>query len=218
MIAKSATADLGLQPPQQARSRAALQRLLASAEHVLVNEGPEAFTIARVAEHARVSVGGVYRRFANKEQLIEAVRHALLEQLEDAITEALDAQSSSLGDVVGAFTAALSRTLDKSGRIIPVILAGGLKVESPERGLQTIANLRQRFVDAASPFREEIRRPDPITSLDIAFRSVIAAGAHRIAISQWWPDGLTWQQWTCELTDMTIAYLTAEPQNGSAAT
>ena len=57
-----------VRPPQQARSRAALQRLLASAEYVLVNGGIDGFTIARVAEHAGVSVGGVYRRFEGKEQ------------------------------------------------------------------------------------------------------------------------------------------------------
>src|SRR5271157_2463160 len=93
-------AQSGLQPPQQARSRAALQRLLTSAEHVLVNEGPEEFTIARVAEHAGVSVGGVYRRFASKEQLIDAVRHALLERFEEAVAEAFDKAEPSLGGVV----------------------------------------------------------------------------------------------------------------------
>ena len=56
-------AQSGLRPPQQARSRAALQRLLTSAEHVLVNEGPEEFTIARVADTpvspSEASTGGL---------------------------------------------------------------------------------------------------------------------------------------------------------------
>ena len=51
-----------MRPPQQARSRAALQRLLTSAEHVLVNEGLEEFTIARVAEHAGYPLEGTKRR------------------------------------------------------------------------------------------------------------------------------------------------------------
>lgn len=208
----------GVRPPQQARSRAALQRLLASAEHVLVNDGLDEFTIARVAEHAGVSVGGVYRRFANKEQLVEAVRHEILVRLETAVTEALDAASPSLAGVLDAFTAALSQTLDEIGRVIPAILAGGRSADVPQQGLRTVTALQQRFFDAAAPYREQIRHEKPATALTVAFRSVIATGAHRAASSPFWPDGLTWQQWAREIADMTTAYLTAERQNTSSAT
>src|SRR5690349_1800458 len=101
-------------PPQQARSRAALQRLLASAEHVLINDGPDELTIARVAEHAGVSVGGVYRRFAGKEQLIDAVKQALAERLEHSVATALQNAGPSLQGVVAALATALSNTLDES--------------------------------------------------------------------------------------------------------
>lgn len=210
-------AQSGLRPPQQARSRAALQRLLTSAEHVLVNEGPEEFTIARVAEHAGVSVGGVYRRFASKEQLIDAIRHALLERLEEAVTEAFDKAEPSLGGVIDAFASALSQTLAENGRIIPALLAGGRSVDVPEQGLRTVTSLQQRFFDAVAPHRKQIRHPDPVAALNIAFRSVIATGAHRAAISPWLPDGLTWRRWAREIADMTTAYLTAERSNSSPA-
>lgn len=124
----------GFHLPQQARSRAALQRLLASAQHVLVTEGLEELTIARVAEHAGVSVGGVYRRFAGKEQLIDAVKHAFVERLEHNVAAALDNADPSLGGVVDAFTAALSETLDESGRLIPVMLAGGRGADPRRKG------------------------------------------------------------------------------------
>lgn len=205
-------AQSGLRPPQQARSRAALQRLLTSAEHVLVNEGPEEFTIARVAEHAGVSVGGVYRRFASKEQLIDAVRHSLLERLEEAVAEAFDKAEPSLGGVVDAFTSALSETLAESGRIIPALLAGGRSVDTPEQALRIVTSLQQRFLDAVAPHGRQIRHPNPLAALNIAFRSVIAAGAHRAAISPWLPDGLTWRQWAREIAHMTTAYLTTELQ------
>jgi AcrR family transcriptional regulator len=209
-------AKSGVRPPQQARSRAALQRLFASAEHVLVNDGLDEFTIARVAEHAGISVGGVYRRFASKEQLIDAVKHELLSRLENAVTEALDTAQPSLAGVIDAFTAALSQTLAESGRIIPAILAGGRRTDAPEQGLRIAAGLQQRFFDAAAPYREQIRHEKPATALTVAFRSVIAAGAHRAALTPWWPDGLTWQQWARELADMTTAYLTDERQNTSS--
>ena len=145
-VVEPGPAQSGLRPPQQARSRAALQRLLTSAEHVLVNEGPEEFTIARVAEHAGVSVGGVYRRFASKEQLIDAIRHALLERLEEAVTEAFDKAEPSLGGVIDAFASALSQTLAENGRIIPALLAGGRSVDVPEQGLRTVTSLQQTIL------------------------------------------------------------------------
>ena len=200
----------GFHPPQQARSRAALQRLLASAEHVLINDGPEELTIARVAEHAGVSVGGVYRRFTGKEQLIDAVKQALAERLEHSVATALENAGPSLEGVVGALATALSHTLDESARLIPVILASGRTADPPKEGLRIFTGLRQRFFDAAAPYREQIRHPDPDAALEMAFRSVIGAGAHRAAVSPWLPDGLRWRQWAREITNMSAGYLINE--------
>jgi AcrR family transcriptional regulator len=210
-------AESGFNPPQQARSRAALQRLLASAEDVLVNDGVEDFTIARVAEHAGVSVGGVYRRFASKEQLIDAVKQALVERLEQAVAEALDKAEPSLRGVLEAFTTALSETLNESGRVITAVLAGGRSVGVPEQGLRTVISLQERFLDAAAPHQDQIRHPDPPAALMIAFRSMTGAGAHRAATSSLLPDGLTWRQWAREIADMTTAYLTVQRQKNSSA-
>ena len=200
----------GFRPPQQARSRAALRRLLASAEHVLINDGPEELTIARVAEHAGVSVGGVYRRFAGKEQLIDAVKQALVERLEHSVVAAMENAEPSLEGVLDALATALSNTLDESARLIPAILAGGRTAEPPEEGLRIFTDLRRRFFDAAAPYRDQIRHPNPDAALEMVFRSVIGAGAHRAAMSPWLPDGLTWQQWAHEIADMSAAYLVNE--------
>lgn len=205
-------------PPQQARSRAALERLLASAEEVLVSEGLEKLTIARVASHAGVSVGGVYRRFASKEQLIDAVKLALAERLEEAVAAAFDQAEPSLGGAIDAFATALAETLDQSGRLIPVLLASGRRTDPPEQGMRTVTDLQQRFVDAAAAHRQQIRHPDPMMALNIAFRTVIAAGTHRAAMSPWLPDGLTWQQWAREIADMVTAHLTAKRKPSSPAT
>jgi AcrR family transcriptional regulator len=196
-----------LRPPQQARSRAALQRLLASAEHVLINDGPDELTIARVAEHAGVSVGGVYRRFAGKDQLIDAVKQALAERLEHSVSTALENAGPSVRGVVDALTTALSNTLDESARLIPAILAGGRTAEPPPEGLRIFTGLRQRFVDAMAPYRDQIHHSDPDVALEMAFRNVIGTGAHRAAMSTWLPDGLTWRQWAHEITNMTAGYL-----------
>ncbi len=199
-----------VRPPQQARSRAAMERLLASAEHVLINEGPDEFTIARVADHAGVSVGGVYRRFASREQLVEAVRDAVLERLQNTIAEALDAEHASVAEIISAFASALSEFLAHSGRVIPAILAGGWRsAEPPEQALQTFSILQQHFCDAVAAHHDDVRRSDPNQAATVAFRSMIASAAHRAVITPHWSDGLTWEQWSHEIAAMATAYLTS---------
>ncbi|MBS9532175.1 TetR/AcrR family transcriptional regulator [Mycobacterium sp. M1] len=199
----------GMPAPQQARSRAALQRLLTAAEDVLINDGVDEFTIARVAEHAGVSVGGVYRRFAGKDQLIQAVRQDLLARMERAVDDALAGAAPSVAGVLAAFTGALGEILAGSGQVIPVILAGSRVPEAPEQAGQVLAGLQQRFLDTITPYRGEIAHPDPDRALRIAFRTVAGAAVHRTAIIRWWPDGLDWDGWAREIADMTTAYLTS---------
>jgi AcrR family transcriptional regulator len=66
--------------PQQARSRESLNRLLKAAIEVLGQQGVAGTTIPRIAAHAGLTPGAVYRRFHNKEALLEA---AILRVLQD---------------------------------------------------------------------------------------------------------------------------------------
>jgi len=52
--------------PQQARSNELVAAILKAAIQVLVKEGAQRFTMARVAEKAGVSVGSLYQYFPNK--------------------------------------------------------------------------------------------------------------------------------------------------------
>jgi AcrR family transcriptional regulator len=66
--------------PQQARSRESLGKLLKAAVEVLGQHGLAGTTIPRIAAHAGLTPGAVYRRFRNKEVLLET---AILRILED---------------------------------------------------------------------------------------------------------------------------------------
>lgn len=198
-----------IRPPQQARSRAALQKLLTAAEDVLVNQGLDDFTVAAVAEQAGVSVGGVYRRFAGKEQLIDAVVERMLGNLEDTVAESLDAAEPSLTGVIAAFSHALADSLTRSGRVASTLIAGQRTPEMQQRGLSTATAMQRLFLDAATPYADQITHAAPATALNTALRSIVAAGAHRAATDRWWPDDLTWSQWADEIADMATAYLTA---------
>jgi AcrR family transcriptional regulator len=207
MSPRSESAEI--RPPQQARSRAALQKLLTAAEDVLVNQGLDDFTIAAVAEHAGVSVGGVYRRFAGREQLIDAVVERMLGNLEDTVAESLNTAEPSLAGVITAFSHALADSFTRSGRVASTLIAGQRTPEMQQRGLGTATAMQHLFLDAAAPYTGQITHPAPATALNSALRSIIAAGAHRAATNRWWPDELTWSQWADEIADMATTYLTA---------
>lgn len=210
VLSSGVSSPHGVRPPQQARSRAALQRLLASAEYVLVNGGIDEFTIARVAEHAGVSVGGVYRRFEGKDQLIDAVRQDLMTRLETAVLEALDTAPATLEGVVGTFVEALGGTLADSGRLIPAMMEAGRGGDAPERGMAVVTGLQDRFLAATLPYHKRIEHPNPKGALLVAFRSVMSMGAYRAASADVWPDPLSWLDWSREIADMTTLYLTAK--------
>ncbi|HEY6274046.1 MAG TPA: helix-turn-helix domain-containing protein, partial [Terriglobales bacterium] len=71
--------------PQQARSRESLQRLLTAAIEVLAKHGVDGTTIPRIARHAGLSPGAVYRRFHDKDALLETALLGMLEQQEKAM-------------------------------------------------------------------------------------------------------------------------------------
>ena len=66
--------------PQQARSRESLNKLLKASVEVLGQQGVAGATIPRIAAHAGLTPGAVYRRFRNKDVLLET---AILRVLED---------------------------------------------------------------------------------------------------------------------------------------
>ena len=66
--------------PQQARSRESLNKLLRAAVEVLGQQGVAGATIPRITAHAGLTPGAVYRRFRNKDVLLQT---AILRVLED---------------------------------------------------------------------------------------------------------------------------------------
>jgi len=79
--------------PRQDRSRATLERVLASAEQLLDERLFDAISMADIARHAGVSVGVIYTRFSSKEALLPA----LFERHNAAVTGRMQSLFESLG-------------------------------------------------------------------------------------------------------------------------
>jgi AcrR family transcriptional regulator len=76
--------------PQQARSTELVSAILEAAIQVLVKEGAQRFTSARVAEKAGVSVGSVYQYFPNKAAILFQLQSDEWRQTTDMLRRILE--------------------------------------------------------------------------------------------------------------------------------
>ena len=69
--------------PQQERSRESLRKLQKATAEVLGQHGVEGTTIPRIAQHAGLTPGAIYRRFHDKDALLEATILGMLQRQEE---------------------------------------------------------------------------------------------------------------------------------------
>ena len=81
--------------PQQARSRESLKKLLKATVEVLGQQGVAGTTIPRIAAHAGLTPGAVYRRFHNKEVLLETAILRILEDQDRVLVLALSVEAAA---------------------------------------------------------------------------------------------------------------------------
>ncbi|MFD7028722.1 TetR/AcrR family transcriptional regulator [Streptomyces sp. NPDC059917] len=206
--------------PRQARSAATLARVLRAAEEIASSVGLEEMTIAAVAKSAGVSVGTIYRRFEDKEQLIAALSERMLERREQYVAERLRTAEPSLSGVLDAYAHALLQSFADSSGLFPELLRAR-ETRSLERGARTITEIHRLLLEAAAPYVDQIRRSSPRAALDTAARAVLGACFHNSVR----PDPVTGEaarrRYADELGDMAIAYLLTPDRHrptGSART
>src|SRR6478672_11217690 len=78
--------------PQQERSRESLRKLQKATAEVLGQHGVEGTTIPRIAQHAGLTPGAIYRRFHDKDALLEATILGILERMKAGLTPAAAGQ------------------------------------------------------------------------------------------------------------------------------
>jgi AcrR family transcriptional regulator len=81
--------------PQQERSRESLRKLLKAATEVLGQHGIERTTIPRIAQHAGLTPGAVYRRFRDKDALLEAAILGILERQDERLKAGLTPEKAA---------------------------------------------------------------------------------------------------------------------------
>lgn len=158
---------------KQSRSRESLQRLLNAAVEVLNERGLEGATIPRIAARAGLSAGAVYRRFPDKDALLQTVVLTELEQMDENATQLTPelAEQGSLQDFAKQMIqqslqihrqySTLKRTLDQYVLTHP---NAAFRKKVFKLNVRTI----RRFADFLLLKRKEIKHPDPEAAVPFA--------------------------------------------------
>ena len=165
------------QPPQQARSRQTVERLLAATTRVIEENGLAGVSAPLIAAAAGLSIGSIYRRFVDKDALIRAAFLRLLEDSEAATQTSLPPdrfQGFSLDQALQALARALVAQYDGRGRLLKA-LDLFLEVDADEafkaRALDIVEANMRRVASTLAPFRDQIAGKDPERAITVALLS-----------------------------------------------
>ncbi len=182
--------------PQQARSRESMRKLLKAAAEVLGQHGLEGATIPRIAQHAGLTPGSVYRRFRDKDALLETVIIGILERQDERLRTML--------------TPDMARQIPLAvlaEQLINNLLVGYRANAGLMRALRKFAQARdntsfyrkvsgleirtcQYLVDLFLLHRKEIRHPEPQMAVSFALMMTISALIELIFVDH---DMQSWQ-------------------------
>jgi AcrR family transcriptional regulator len=166
-----------VKPPQQARSKKTLEKVLDAAEDVIKERGVAGLTVSEVVRRAGSSVGAFYARFADKEGLLATLHERNCAEALATAELALDparwqsADIASILEEVVKFTAAQTR--ERLGLVLAFVALAATDVSYARRRAilqQKIGALLGALLLARS---DEISHPDPRLAGDIAVRMVL---------------------------------------------
>jgi AcrR family transcriptional regulator len=159
------------------------QRIIAAAREVFRERGFDA-TLDDVAHHAGLGVGTVYRRFPNKEHLVEAMFAERLDGVGVLAKEAVEEPDAWKGFVTFLWQAAELITADRGLHDVMVSAAFGHNqvAQAKDRLVPITIELVQRAKDSGE-LREDFEAPD----IPVLFKMVgaVMEYTHLVAPNLW---------------------------------
>lgn len=108
--------------PQQARSRAMVERIVAAGRQVLLDHGYDAFSTNRVAAAAGISPGSLYQYFPDKTAILDVVIDRYWDEVTERVAASLADRIGDLGATMVRDTAdALVTALDADRELLRVV-------------------------------------------------------------------------------------------------
>jgi AcrR family transcriptional regulator len=166
--------------PQQERSRESLRKLQKATAEVLGQHGVEGTTIPRIAQHAGLTPGAIYRRFHDKDALLEATILGILERQDERMktgtTPAIAAQIPLpifAGQVIGGMV--LTYRMNASLlRAIRNFVQGRTHTPFWKKACKLEVRSYERVLELFLAHHKDIRHPDPRIAVSTGLMMVIS--------------------------------------------
>lgn len=163
------------------RSRESLRKLLKAAREVLGQRGLAETTIPRIAAHAGLTPGAVYRRFRDKEALLEAAILSMLERQDEHLKTGLTVEGVAQIPLP-VFTGQIVGSMVVSYRANAPLLRGMRAFARTRRGTAFWKQANrleirafQRLMDLFLAHRDQIRHPDPPSAISFALFMLVSS-------------------------------------------
>lgn len=174
--------------PQQARTREGLARLLEAAEELVGQKGIEEASIIDIAQRAGSSVGGFYRRFRDKDRMIQALHERFCEDARATADDALAPsrwEGAPLAEVLREFVAFLAQIFrEREGLLRAFLKHSMIDASMRQRTLDLFEYLSQRLSALLATRRHEIRHPDPDLAASFGLVMVLGTLDHQMQLHQ----------------------------------
>jgi AcrR family transcriptional regulator len=203
-----------LREPKQERSRRSFERVQDAALTLLVERGPDAFTLAEVCTRADASMGAIYNRVNGKDDLIRLIHEREMARVDrdtEQTLQATDVQNGQLRDLVAELIDGVTVLLRRDAEVLrPFMLLAATDSQIARRGRQSAMLMTSLFVGLLSQRRAEIRHPDPVAAIEWCFTIVYSVIARRLGLGSTMEganDSGDWDELIVNLTDTVTAYL-----------
>ena len=198
--------------PRQARSRDALEKLLAAGEELLAAHQYESAAVGEIARRAGSSVGSFYRLVGDKDRLLRAIHDRFLEdsyaELESDLSPARFAGKSPVA-IVRAFVATLVEIhARREGLLRALIVRSSAEPEFRARVHALNDALESRLATLLAPHRARIGHPRQREAIRFGLRVVLGALNQNTFVHS--PESRDASLLARELARVLVAYLALE--------
>lgn len=200
--------------PQQGRSRASFERMVAAARQLMIERGNEDFTLQEVSERGNVSIGSIYLRFEGKDSLLHVVIADELDRLQNDEVEMIRgvlAASSDLKRFIELFVDRYYLVLrDHAPLLRPIMARAAFDPAVSAPGRAAASATLQASTSAILSYSKEL---DPRTAnrrAAAAYQIIFATIARYLSLGSTTESAESdWDTLKDELAAMCIAYLKA---------
>lgn len=207
-----------IRPPQQARSRQTLERILDAAEAIISEKGVDNVSISEVTDRAQSSIGALYARFTDREGLLRSVFERFFERLVATGAEVFDPEGWRGTRFPELVRSTLLLTLRIFNEHLGLIKGYAIySVKNPE-----LSGLNERLghVVADHAYRlmvhrqERLAHPQPERAVHFAVTMIFSSLEGRAVHGSELVKDLPEETVADELTRMCLAYLGWSGANG----